>query len=216
MEKQNKRKVLKKNIIKGKRLDELIRIKYKNLPERNQRSAFINDLQFNGSNVDKGMISMYINGKKNISPTNIELFSDILDADAGYLSGDDDLVCNSYAEYLNMKSISTMKNSDKYFHLFRYTGLMLGADNGTIIVDGSIPLKVDDGHYMLTKKEDQRRITKFFTPDEMEKYYQDTMKYIVDYFDSFESASGLSADTILKDKELQEFLNRLKGGDVND
>ena len=189
----------KKNLIKGRRLKELINRKYHDLPERNQISAFISELQQKGSNVGKEMISMYINGNKNISEVNIELFSEIFGTDVGYLSGDDNFISEEYAEYMAFKRLDSMDHIIEYSQLFKGTGLFLSADAGDVIINGKNHV-ISDPCFTLTRMKEEGNIRKEFTEKAMRRYYDAILEYINKYFDDYDP----------------DDMDSMKGGDASD
>lgn len=154
MEKLN---AMQKRKIAGYRLNEAMKLANKS------RNEILIALQRDyGMNVDKSMLSQYINGKKHIPDAIAIYISEILKIDPGYLMGTDNYSAagNDYKSYISMTStLDTMyklqdKNKDLKFY-FKKTNIKIKGiglkdnklsyvtlDNGDVVKE--IPIKEID------------------------------------------------------------------------
>ena len=124
---------------------------------------------------------MYINGKKSLSDRVIELFSYILDVDMDYLDGDI-RDCESYAEYETLKNI-TSKGS-KYSRERRLLNnlgyFVMMATDATFTHQTS-----DITTIGVSRSSEDGIISKRFTPEELQQFYQAVISFTNKYFDEF-------------------------------
>ena len=170
------------------------------------------DLQCQGSNIEKGMLSQYIKGTKPMSDNVIELFSHILESDIKYLEGDF-RECESYASYLTFKQVINAP-FNKYERLWKLMGYTFMAHPDSVIMDedaGSLDdTAVEYGVY-------RNGEAKFFSVEQMEKFYSAAIDFINKYYDKYDSDESIILDEWLskvfeETKEPQKKTARKKGG----
>ena len=139
-----------------------------------------------GVNSLKGStMSHYLNtkGKRSLPYEHAMLFSEYLEVLPGYLLGDDNFTCNSYAEYLQALSI-IHKDDDNYFNLFNILGFGLAFDDG-IAINGNEKSQTYPEYYTVSKASSDNKtpIKWTLSPDEMQKLYDHIKVYIEQYLD---------------------------------
>lgn len=125
-----------------------------------------------------GNISEIVNGKRNLPKKSAIVFSRVLDIDAGYLLGADDLTATSYENYVigHLKQTSFREDRNRYVSILRLAGAKI--EN----------IVYDDDYHIIAYHVIKNGHRSSFTPEEMDRhlkrFYEDVCEYASRRFDT--------------------------------
>lgn len=128
-----------------------------------------------GIEISRQNISNYFTGTP-ISEDKIKMFSEALNIYNGYLLGDDNFLCGSYAEYIEYKELMDDPAFNKFDKLLSYADIHISSQKD-IVNDGIL--------YSAAYTKGKNRNWKSFTSEDAENFIELVSEKIRELFDSY-------------------------------
>lgn len=149
----------------GNRLSELLEANRMSQADLRRKAKRLSGIEIPSSHV-----SLICNGKRRLPHAYAEMFSSILKAPLGYLLGDDNFECNTYAEYLEKEKNTSefkgeLEDMSKYDYLINPLGYY---------VTGALFNKLTPVSYTV----EHRKAVALIPAEEMDAFIKDVNEYI--------------------------------------
>lgn len=149
----------------GDRLSELLKVNNMTQADLRRKAARISGIEIPSSH-----LSFIINGKRSLSHVYADIFASVLKAPLGYLLGDDNFECKTYAEYLEKeKNYSEFQHELEDMNKYEYLIYPLGYHVSEGTFKALTPVSYTVRH---------RKSTAEIPAEEMDAFLKDVNEYI--------------------------------------